>query len=61
VKIGDFVGWKDTWDDASGCEMVGLIVECSYDGEYFDVLLWDNGKIMIEVARESMVVMFENR
>ena len=60
VKVGDFVGWEDTWTDEDGCDMAGLVVGSHYVEGYFDVLLCESGKIA-EVHKIEVVVMFEGR
>ena len=65
MKVGDFVGWADSWDDEQGCEAIGLIIrehvsipdDCY--SEYFDVLESATGDILNLIPKEVMVVMFE--
>ena len=65
MKVGDFVGWEDSWDDEKGCDLSGLVVYRygAYDGhgysEYFDVLESATGSILYQVPKEVLVVMFE--
>tara|TARA_R110000851_G_scaffold25240_1_gene72788 strand:- start:7521 stop:7748 length:228 start_codon:yes stop_codon:yes gene_type:complete len=61
MKVGDYVGWSETWSDAEGCIPAGLIVSRSYDGEWFDLLKASNGEIMYAVEKEEIVVMFKSR
>jgi len=65
MKVGDFVGWADSWDDEHGCEVIGLIIRehsPKYDdgySEYFDVLESATGDILNLIPKEVMVVMFK--
>ena len=62
MKVGDYVGWEDSWSDEEGCTHAGLIVryENNYDREYYDILNSTTGKILIDIEKEEIVVMFES-
>ena len=67
MKVGDFVGWADSWDDDRGCDAIGIIIKKhipQYDdgySVYFDVLESATGDILSLMPGEVMVVMFESR
>ena len=67
MKVGDFVGWADSWDDERGCDSFGIIIKKyipQYDdgySVYFDVLESATGDILSLMPGEAMVVMFESR
>ena len=64
MKVGDFVGWADSWDDERGCEVIGLIIrehvsipdDCY--SEYFDVLESATGDILKLIPKEDHGTIF---
>ena len=66
MKIGDYVGWADTWSDEEGCEPLGIILEveaCDTDEDGYAqylILNQQNGKLTWEYDSD-LVVMFEGR
>jgi hypothetical protein len=67
MKVGDFVGWENSWEDEKGCEIIGLIIreyrQKHDDGysEYFDILESATGDILNQVPKEILVVIYESR
>jgi len=67
MKVGDFVGWEDSWDDEKGCDLSGLVVYRygAYDGhgysEYFVVVESTTESILYQVPKEVLVVIHESR
>jgi hypothetical protein len=33
MKVGDFVGITDTWDDEHGYEMLGIVIELGFNND----------------------------
>ena len=71
MKIGDFVGWADTWDDETGLLPCGIILDkrqeeeegyIEWDENYaeFLILYQHNGQIAWEFGSD-LEVMFEGR
>ena len=60
MKVGDFVGWADTWSDEEGCEPAGIVLDVSKDfsPEITIIILSNNGNIQWKDSSD-LVVMFE--
>lgn len=37
MKVGDFVGWADTWSDEEGCDPAGIIIERETNQSWNDI------------------------
>ena len=68
MKVGDFVGWADTWSDEEGCSAAGIVLEtrtrqtaiaAEWDENYteFLILYQHNGVVAWEFGSD-LVVMF---
>ena len=66
MKIGDYVGWANTWSDEEGCKPVGIILDaevCDADEDghtQYLILNHHNGLASWEYESD-LVVMFESR
>ena len=68
MKVGDFVGWSDTWSDEWGCTPAGLVLETrdnhrtELGDSYTEFLILDqsHGRISWEFGSD-LVVMFESQ
>jgi len=69
VKVGDFVGWSDTWEDKTGLRPAGIVlaVDRSHTLSVNDpcysqylILYQHNGQIAWEFGSD-LEVMFESR
>ena len=68
MKIGDFVGWADTWSDEEGCRPAGMVLEARQDhraewGENYTefLILYQHNGVMAWEFGSDLVVMFERR
>ncbi len=61
MKVGDFVGWADTWSDEEGCDPAGIILEREAGSElhqiWFLILMQSTGEMSWE-NNKDLVVMF---
>ncbi len=68
MKVGDYVGWADTWEDETGLRPAGIILEAKHRhpgglGEgytEFLILCQHSGKTSWEFGSD-LEVMFESR
>ena len=64
MKVGDFVGWADTWTDEFGSKPAGIVLEVYFNIEEDDcaqylILYQHNGKMDWEFGSD-LEVMFES-
>ena len=73
MKVGDFVGWADTWEDETGLRPAGIVLEKRQEEKYSDsdtewdenyaeflILYQHNGQISWDWGSD-LEVMFESR
>lgn len=56
MKVGDLVGYKDTWDDDKGLNIAGLVISIDKEMDWHTVLLLADGKIKQEYLVEMEVI-----
>ena len=56
MKVGDLVGYRDTWDDDKGLNIAGLVISIDREMDWHTVLLFSGGKIKQEYLVEVEVI-----
>ena len=65
MKVGDYVGWADTWEDETGLRPAGIILESDVwkpaEGYTRFLILYQHSGAVAWEYGSDLEVMFENR